>query len=138
MIKTIMKKFVMTLIFTLALSAAAQAANAKWETFTFTDDIDSGMEALKTYCATHDVTVSDVLWANQTSLEKIAAGTTLYLPKHHADILTIWQHVNKQQTKVSVSDVDFQKFLEKIRNEKTAETHVPVISEASKAAKSLW
>ena len=130
MIKTIMKKFVMTLIFTLALSAAAQAANAKWETFTFTDDIDSGMEALKTYCATHDVTVSDVLWANQTSLEKIAAGTTLYLPERHADILTVWQHVSRQQPKTSAADMDFQKFIESLRKGDQAQT--PVIPETSK------
>ena len=76
----------------LALSASALAANAKWETMSFTDDISAGIEALNKYCLTHDVKLEDVLWANQTEESALKSGMTILLPKNQADMLAIWQH----------------------------------------------
>ena len=97
-----MKKFAMTLIFTLALTAAAHAANPKWQTLTFTEDTQAGFEALKGYCLVHEVTPNDVLWANHTDSEDVTAGTTIYLPGRQADLLAIWQNVGAWKPKALV------------------------------------
>ena len=85
------RRITAALIMVLAFSFMAEAA-AKWETMSFTDDVTAGLETLRQYCITHDVTVTDVLWANQTDEASLKAGTTIYLPKNQADMLAIWQH----------------------------------------------
>ena len=87
----ITKKILTGFIFTLVLAASSQAA--KWETLVFTEDLNLGFIELERYCMLHDLTVSDVLWAN--SIENsadIKAGTSIYLPANQADMLSIWQN----------------------------------------------
>ena len=86
-----MRRIFTALMLVLMFAMTAEAA-AKWETMSFTDDVTAGLETLRQYCITHDVTVTDVLWANQTDEASLKAGTTIYLPKNQADMLAIWQH----------------------------------------------
>ena len=116
-----MKKLTAALILTLALTAAAQAANAKWQTLTFTDDKDAGLEALKGYCLVHEVTMNDVLWANHTDLEEVTAGTTIYLPGRQSDLLAIWQNVGAWKPKALVPVTSGAAARRLIEEEKKAE-----------------
>ena len=85
------KKFLTGFIFTLIFAAGASAA--KWETLIFSEDINLGMLELEKYCTLHDVSVSDVLWANSIdSSEDIKAGSSIYLPANQTDLLSIWQN----------------------------------------------
>ena len=85
------RKFFTGLLFTLIIAAGADAA--KWETLTFTEDLNKGFIELDKYCMLHNISVSDVLWAS--SIENSAdvkAGTSIYLPINQADLLAIWQN----------------------------------------------
>ena len=87
----ITKKIFAGFIFTLIFAASSHAA--KWQTLVFTEDLNLGFIELERYCMLHDLTVSDVLWAN--SIDKsadIKAGTSIYLPANQADMLSIWQN----------------------------------------------
>ena len=87
----ITKKIFTGFIFTLILAAGANAA--KWETLIFPEDVNLGMIELEKYCTLHDVSVSDVLWANSiNSPEEIKAGSSIYLPANQTDLLSIWQN----------------------------------------------
>ena len=86
-----MKKITATIILILAFTTASYAA--KWETLIFSEDINMGLAELDRYCLLHDISVSDVLWANSiTSSSDITAGTSIYLPANQADMLAIWQN----------------------------------------------
>ena len=127
-----MKKFAMALIFTLALTAAAHAANPKWQTLTFTEDKQAGLETLKGYCLVHEVTPNDVLWANHTDSEDITAGTTIYLPGRQADLLAIWQNVGAWTPKALVPVTSGAAARRLIDDEKTEQKAAPV-QEVAKA-----
>ena len=89
----ITKKIFAGFIFTLIFTNILHAANAKWETLVFSEDINMSFMELDRYCMLHDISVADVLWAN--SLENsadIKAGTSIYLPNNQADLLAIWQN----------------------------------------------
>ena len=80
-------------IFIFAAGAEAADSNSKWETLVFTEDLNSGFVELEKYCMLHNISVSDVLWAN--SIENsadIKPGTSVYLPSGQADMLAIWQN----------------------------------------------
>ncbi len=87
-----MKKiFGIGLLFTLIFAAVADAA--KWETLTFTEDLTKGFIDLDKYCMLHNISVPDVLWANNIeNSADIKAGTSIYLPANQADLLAIWQN----------------------------------------------
>ena len=92
-----MRKLTAILILVMAFTGAVQAAQ-KWESFTFSDDINAGLETLKSYCLTHDVQLGDVLWANKLDSEAdIKSGMSIMLPANQADMLAIWQHVGAWQ-----------------------------------------
>ena len=91
----------MTVIFVFAVSLTAHAA-AKWETMTFTPDLEKDFSDLTQYCLAHEIAVKDVFWANHTEAEDIKAGATIYLPARQADLLAIWQHVGAWQPKALV------------------------------------
>lgn len=87
-----MKKF-LTLALVLTLFAGvSHAANAKWKELVFADDVELGLAELTQYCNANGVTVADVLWANSLESADIKAGTSIFLPANHADLLAIWQH----------------------------------------------
>lgn len=86
----IMRKFAVIAV-TLAVFAGSADA-AKWKELVFTDDVSLGMAELTQYCSMHDITVADVLWANSLDSADIKAGSSVYLPASHADMLAIWQH----------------------------------------------
>ena len=85
-----MKKVVAGLLLTVSFAGISHAA--KWKELVFTDDVNLGMAELTQYCMLHDITVADVLWANSIESADIKAGSSLYLPENHADLLAIWQH----------------------------------------------
>lgn len=86
------KKFLTGLLFTIIFATGVSADN-KWETLVFTEDLNMGFVELERYCALHDISVSDVLWANSVaSSSDIQAGTSIYLPNSQADMLAIWQN----------------------------------------------
>ena len=118
----------------LAVSASALAANAKWETMSFTDDVSAGMDALNKYCLTHDVKLEDVLWANQTDEAGLKPGTTIWLPKNQADLLAIWQHAGAWKPTALIpvnSKAAADRAAKKAETAKTAET--PAVKTASVA-----
>ena len=87
----ITKKFFAGFLFTLIFAASSHAA--KWETLVFSDDVNLGFIELDRYCMLHDISVSDVLWANSIeNSSDIKAGTSIYLPNNQADMLAIWQN----------------------------------------------
>ena len=98
-----MKKILMAVIFLLAVSLAAHAA-AKWETMTFTPDLEQDFGTLTEYCRAHEIAFKDVFWANHTNSEEVKAGSTIYLPARQADLLAIWQHVGAWQHKTLVPE----------------------------------
>ena len=98
-----MKKILMAVIFLLAVSFSAHAA-AKWETMTFTPDLEQDFGTLTEYCRAHEIAFKDVFWANHTNSEEVKAGSTIYLPARQADLLAIWQHVGAWQHKTLVPE----------------------------------
>lgn len=85
-----MRKFVAAAVTVAILAGSASAA--KWKELVFTEDVSLGMAELTQYCMLHDITVADVLWANSIESADIKAGSSVYLPANHADMLAIWQH----------------------------------------------
>ena len=84
-------KFLTSLIITLTIATTSYAA--KWQVFVFSNDIGQSFEKLEKYCLQHNVTVEDVLWANNiSSSNDIKIGNTIYLPANHVDMLSIWQN----------------------------------------------
>ena len=71
---------------------AASAWPAEWQTLTFGEDLERGIEELSSFCLLHDVASEDVLWANDCAVEDIVPGTRLYLPTSRSDLLSIWQN----------------------------------------------
>ena len=89
----ITEKFLTGLLFIFIFAAGADAAETKWETLVFTDDLNMGLVELERYCMLHDISVNDVLWANSIEdSSDIRAGTSVYLPNSQADMLAIWQN----------------------------------------------
>ena len=87
-----LKKVFTGILFLAVLTGTAGAVNVKWKELFFTEDVNLGLAELTQYCMLHNVTVSDVLWANSISSDDIKAGSSIYLPENHADLLAIWQH----------------------------------------------
>ena len=100
-----MKKLTATLILSLTLAAGAHAANAKWESINIGYDTRTGIEEMKKYCITHDVTMNDLLWANHTRTADITPGTTIYLPTNQTEVIAIWQHVGALKAREQSSTV---------------------------------
>ena len=97
-----MMKKVFTGLALVLLLASMVNAGAKWETLSFTEDLQQGFEELTRYCLTKRVAVKDVLWANHTESADVKAGTTIYLPANQAELLSIWQHIGAWQPKALV------------------------------------
>ncbi|MBQ7578375.1 MAG: peptidoglycan DD-metalloendopeptidase family protein [Synergistaceae bacterium] len=89
------RKFLTGIILASTFIIASKSYAAKWETLTFDEDISIGMEKLNHYCIMHNFTIEDILWANATSSQDIKPGTSIYLPKNHADLLAVWQNRGK-------------------------------------------
>lgn len=85
-----MKKFAAGALIAVTFSGCSFAA--KWKELVFTDDVSLGLAELTQYCMLHDVTVADVLWANNVESSDIKSGQAIYLPANHADLLAIWQN----------------------------------------------
>ena len=85
-------KFIASLILTLVMASTSYAA--KWKTLVFSDDVATGLKELAKYCDhIDDVTIEDVLWANNmTSSNDVKVGDAIYLPANHRDLLAIWQN----------------------------------------------
>lgn len=96
-----MKK-VFTGLALLLLSATMANAAAKWQTMSFTENLEQGFDELTRYCLTNRIAVKDVLWANQIESADVKAGTTIYLPANQAELLSIWQHIGAWQPKALV------------------------------------
>ena len=95
-------KFIAGLILTLTITSASYAA--KWKTLVFSDDVATGFKELAEYCDNiDDVTVDDVLWANNmTSSSDVKVGDEIYLPANHRDLLAIWQNKGAWDAKALV------------------------------------
>ncbi len=97
-IKIILISALAMLCFTPEIHAAAQ----EWQTMTFTDDFQKDMQELEHYCLMHDVTVADVLWANNCTEGDLNPGKQILLPSSQPDVLAIWQKNGAWQPKALV------------------------------------
>ena len=79
-----------------------EACAARWESLTLSDDVAGGLESLDKFCLLHDLSSTDVLWANNCTVSDLAPGKVLYLPKSRADVLSLWQHQGAWQPKALV------------------------------------
>ena len=85
-----LKKALLTVFMVSLVSGTGYAS--KWKELVFTDDVNMGLAELSQYCTLHDISVSDVLWANSIDSGDIKPGQSVYLPVNQADMLAIWQH----------------------------------------------
>lgn len=89
----LLKILIIALVVSCGLYFAVNSyAAEKWPTMTITDDLSKDMAELEHYCLMHDVTVADVLWANNITEQDLAPGTQILLPNSQPDVLSIWQH----------------------------------------------
>ena len=79
-----------------------EACAARWESLTLSDDVAGGLESLDKFCLLHDLSSTDVLWANNCTVSDLVPGKVLYLPKSRADVLSLWQHQGAWQPKALV------------------------------------
>ena len=79
-----------------------EACAARWESLTLSDDVAGGLESLDKFCLLHDLSSTDVLWANNCTVSDLAPGKVLYLPKSRTDVLSLWQHQGAWQPKALV------------------------------------
>lgn len=101
-----MKKYIKIILVTalvmLCCTPEINAAEQKWQVMTFTDDVQKDIQELQHYCLMHDVTVADVLWANNCSEQDLKPGKQILLPNSQPDVLSIWQNKGAWQPKALV------------------------------------
>lgn len=76
----------------LVMLLASSGHAERWQTMKFDGNISQKLAELGHYCLMHDISVEDVLWANNLASGDIKAGDFVYLPENQADMLAIWQH----------------------------------------------
>lgn len=94
------RSLLLTITLVLVLAGPALGA-AKWQEMTITD-VKKDLEELSTFCLLHNITLEDVLWANNCKEEDLVPGKLLYLPTSHAELLAIWQRQGAWQPKALV------------------------------------
>ena len=97
------KAFISIITLLLVIAFVGSSFAAKWQTMKFDHDIKGKLIQLEHYCATHDMNLEDVFWANNiTSSGDIKSGMEILLPENKSDMLAIWQHQGAWQPKALV------------------------------------